>query len=95
MGGKAVVVTTEHRGVFFGYIQDYEPGQKAVRLHDARMCIHWDTSVRGVLGLASSGPSRMSRVGPAVPVIDLAAVTAIMAATDSAVSAWESAPWAP
>jgi len=86
-----VVVTTAHRGVFGGYL-DSNDGEQ-VTLIDASMCLQWTADVKGVLGLAVTGPSRSSRVGPAVPRLVLSGVTAVMDATDEARDAWLAQPW--
>jgi hypothetical protein len=92
--GKAVVVTTAHRGVFFGYLENEEDGTtKTVVLADAQMCVYWTTEVQGVLGLAVSGPLKGSRVGPAVPRIVLQDVTAVIKATKEAEARWLERPW--
>ena len=95
MAGKKVVpvvVTTVHKGVFFGY---GEPSDKAtVRIEKARMCVYWSADVKGVLGLAATGPSKNCKVGPAVPAITLREVTSVMEASEEAAKAWESGPWA-
>lgn len=89
---RAVVVTTEFRGVFFGYLSaDHSP--EHVVLTDARMCISWSTSIRGVLGLASVGPDAQCRVGYKVPRITLIKITSIMGCTPEAIAKWEAAPW--
>jgi hypothetical protein len=89
---RAVVVTTEHRGVFFGYPDGAGDG-KTITLADAQMCVHWTEDVQGVLGLASAGPSKRSRVTRPVPRIELQAVTAVIDATPEAVKAWQDRPW--
>lgn len=87
-----VVVTTSHKGVFFGY---GDPSDKAtIRIEKARMCVYWSHDVKGILGLAATGPSKNSKVGPAVPAITLRDVTAVMEASDEAAKNWESGPWA-
>lgn len=87
-----VVVTTAHKGVFFGY---GEPSDKAtVRIEKARMCVYWSPDVKGILGLAATGPSKNCKVGPAVPAITLREVTSVMEASEEAAKAWESGPWA-
>jgi len=88
---KGLVVTTEHKGVFFGYGEPTT--DKIIRLEKARMCVYWSSDVRGVLGLATSGPSNSCRVGPAVPAITLQNVTSITEASDKAIEAWEKGPW--
>ncbi len=90
---RAVVVTTEHRGVFFGYLNGGDPTAKVVVLDDAQMCVYWAADVNGVLGLAATGPSKSCRITPAVPSITLQAVTAVMDATDAAAKAWKDRPW--
>lgn len=92
--GAPVVVTTEHRGVFFGYLQDdgTEPGT-TVTITDAQMCVYWSTDVRGIVGLAATGPTSGCKITPAAPSITLHGVTAVMGATDEAVIAWQKRPW--
>ena len=88
---KPLVVTTEHRGVFFGY--GTPTTDKTIRLERARMCVYWSADVKGVLGLAATGPSKDCRIGPAVPAITLAAVTSVMECSDESAKAWEKGPW--
>lgn len=87
---RAVVVTTQHRGVFFGYTID--TACTIVKLRAARNCLYWPAKNRGFMGLAAMGPVRGARVGPAAD-IELRDITSVMACTDEAVKAWESAPW--
>lgn len=88
--GRAVLVTTAHRGVFFGYA-DNTDGDVIV-LHKARLCVYWSRDVKGFMGLAATGPSSSCRVGPPAD-IELRAITAVAEVTPAAVTAWESAPW--
>lgn len=90
--GTPVVVTTEHRGVFFGYL-DGSKDDPTVELRQAQMCVYWDTATRGVMGLASGGPSKGCRVTAPVPSVTLHKVTAVMDVTDGAVKAWLACPW--
>lgn len=89
---RAVVVTTAKRGVFFGYGAPVVGGKGTLK--DARMCVTWSSDVRGVLGLAVSGPTAGCRITPAVPVLEIDEITAVMDCTAEAVKAWESQPWA-
>ena len=83
-----LVVTTAHRGVFFGY---GEPsGTNTIHLEWARMCIMWTEENHDVLGLATDGPKNGARIGPACPGLTLRDVTAIAECTAEAVKAWES-----
>lgn len=87
-----VVVTTEHRGVFFGYLREDKSPDRVI-LDDARMCIFWSAKVHGVLGLAATGPDKDSRVGPKTPQATLLKITAIIQCTDEAADKWEAEPW--
>jgi hypothetical protein len=89
-GQRPVVVTTEHRGVFFGYAADVDG--ETIALKRARLCIYWSADVKGFMGLASSGPTKGCRIGPAAD-ITLRAITAVAEVTPVAVKAWEAAPW--
>lgn len=87
---KPVVVTTVHKGVFFGYIKDSQPTDvKTIRIERARNCIYWSTSVRGFMGLAASGPTKDCRVGLSVPALTLQDVNGVIEATPEAAAAWE------
>lgn len=90
---RFVVVTTEHRGVFGGYLNGSNDTDKTVSLTEAHMCIYWPTEVHGVLGLATTGPLKGSRISPAVPKITLQGVTAVSDCTPEATRAWQSRPW--
>lgn len=87
---KAVVVTTTHRGVFFGYATDIDGA--IVKLRAARNCIYWSSDVRGFMGLAATGPSKSCKVGPAAD-ISLRDITSVMECSSDATKAWEAAPW--
>lgn len=88
---RAVVVTTKHRGVFFGYA-DSTIGDP-ITLKRARLCLYWSADVKGFMGLAANGPSSSCRVGPSVTEIELREVTSVIAVTDEATAKWEAAPW--
>ena len=87
---KAVLVTTTHRGVFFGYATNLDG--ETIDLRAGRNCLYWSADVKGFAGLAATGPSKSCRVGPAVD-IQLRNITSISLVTDEAVKAWEAAPW--
>lgn len=91
MEERPVVICTKYRGVFFGYAEDTSGA--TVTLKRARMCVYWDKSLKGVLGLASDGPSESCRIGSRVESIELRGVTASIEVTDAAAEKWESAPW--
>lgn len=87
---RAVLVTTKHRGVFFGYAVD--TAGEIIKLRAARNCLFWPTENKGFLGLANLGPVKGARVGPAAD-IELRDITCVAECTTAAISAWESAPW--
>lgn len=89
-GDRAVLVTTAHRGVFFGYAT--ETDGEIVRLKRARLCLYWSSDVKGFMGLAANGPSKSCRIGPPAD-IDLRAITAVVKVTPAAAAQWEQAPW--
>jgi hypothetical protein len=88
---RAVLVTTEHRGVFFGYAK--ETDGDTIKLRAARNCLYWSANVKGFLGLANTGPDAKSRVGPPAD-IELRKITCVAEVSEAAKVAWESAPWA-
>lgn len=89
--GRPVLVTTAHRGVFFGYANGDTSGP-IVELNRARNCVYWSAEVKGFMGLASTGPTTRCRVGPPAD-IELRDITSVVSVTPEAVERWESAPW--
>lgn len=96
-GMAAVVVTTEHRGVFFGYIPRYSdgtggegipPADKLV-LREARNVLYWSSEVNGFLGLAGHGPDSKCKIGPPVPALTLYGITSIAECAAAALARWE------
>lgn len=85
-----VIVTTAHRGVFFGYATDVDG--ETIRLRDGRLCVYWSADLKGFMGLASHGPSASCRIGPPAD-IRLRNISAVLDVTPEAVAKWESAPW--
>ncbi len=89
-GERAVVVTTAHKGVFFGYAT--ETGGTTIRMRAARLCVYWTSDLRGFMGLASSGPSKSCRIGPPAD-IELRDITAVVECSPEAVTKWEQGFW--
>ena len=86
---KFVLVTTEFRGVFAGYMESRE--DRIVTLSSARNCIYWSEDMRGFLGLATMGPSDSCRIGSVSESVTLFGVTSITDCTDSACKKWGAA----
>ena len=87
---KPVIVTTAHRGVFFGYAKNVDG--ETIALKRARLCVYWSADCKGFMGLAANGPTDRCRIGPAAD-ITLRNITAVLEVTPGAVQRWESAPW--
>jgi len=87
---RAVVVTTAHKGIFFGYATD--TGGTTIKLRAARLCIYWVADLRGFMGLASSGPSKGCRIGPPAD-IELRDITAVVECSTEAIAKWEMGFW--
>ena len=89
MSGRPVLVTTEFRGVFFGYAEETNGDQ--ITLTNARNCIYWPSANGGFGGLASEGPAKGARIGAVVGKLDLRKVTSVAEVSAAAVIAWEKA----
>jgi len=86
-----LVVTTAHKGVFFGFGRPTT--NKTIRLTQVQMCVYWSSDVKGVLGLAAKGPTRGCKIGPPVPAMTLQDVTGVIEASEEAAKAWANQPW--
>lgn len=87
---RPVLVTTAHRGVFFGYATDTKG--ETLELKRARLCVYWSADVRGFMGLAAKGPTASCRIGPPAD-IEVRAITSVVECTPEATAAWEKATW--
>lgn len=90
MKDKAVLVTTLHRGVFFGYVKDDKKLPEHITLTNAKNCIYWSSDVQGFLGLAANGPTSGCRIGVAVPELTLWQITSVTPVTEAAEKKWKS-----
>jgi len=88
---RAVLVTTAHKGVFFGYA--FETGGTTIKLRAGRLCVYWTSDLRGFMGLASHGPSSSCRIGPEAD-IELRDITSVTEVSEQAEEKWKKAPWA-
>lgn len=87
---RAVLVTTAHKGVFFGYASKTDG--PVIKLAKGRMCVYWSSDLRGFMGLASHGPTAKCRVGPSAD-IELRDITSVTEVSKEAAKRWEEAPW--
>lgn len=84
-----VLVTTEYRGVFFGYTDKRQLEGETIWLSRARNCIKWSASVGGVFGLAATGPNEECLIGKEAPTLLLHKITSVAMVTEKAAAAWE------
>ena len=81
---RPVIVTTKHRGVFFGYASDTRG--EVIDLTGAKMAIYWGT-MRGLHQLAETGPTSSSKISAPADV-QLRDVTAVFEVTPAAAEVW-------
>lgn len=87
---RPVVVTTAHRGVFFGMAEKTDG--ETIALKDSRLCLYWSSDVQGFMGLAAFGPSKNCTIGPPAD-ITLRNITAVLEVTPEAAQKWRDAKW--
>lgn len=88
---KPVLVTTEFRGVFFGYVKNDKKLPEEITLTECRNCIYWSASIGGFLGLASKGPDSTCKIGSKVKEITLYKITSVTSVEEKAVELWNKA----
>lgn len=90
-----VLITTDHekRGVFMGFIDPADAKKEIVEAEEVRMAVFWSEDVRGVLGLAATGPTKSCRISKATKKATLQGVTAVIELTEEALVAWRKEPW--
>ena len=89
---KAVLVTTAHRGVFYGRLAaGQDENDRTLVLEDCRNVIYWQGPA-GFLGLAAEGPAEGSRIGAAAPRVRLHDITSLTDCTEAAAARFESWP---
>jgi len=88
---KAILVTTQHRGVFFGRVEDdQDMNARTMPLKGAKCAIRWETT-KGIAELAEVGPNANSRIGSPADIEALHDITAVWAVTEQAEQAWNDA----
>lgn len=88
---KSIIVTTEHRGVWYAEIaEDADLTATTLRdLKNCRMAIYWGTT-KGLHQLAETGPTKNSKVSAPADILVLHKVTGVFAVTETAAAAWKS-----
>ncbi len=87
---RPVLVTTEYKGVFFGYATNTDGD--TIKLKRARNCIYWPAQNKGFMGLASDGPHKEAKIGPPAD-IELRKITSVSEVTDTAEKVWNEFKW--
>lgn len=86
---KAVLVTTEFRGVFFGFVKNEKKLPEEITLTDAKNCIYWSSDCNGFLGLAAKGPTSGCKIGAQIEEITLYKITSVTPVGEEAVEKWK------
>lgn len=97
---KNILVTTQHRGVFFAQVEQSQldsykqrsvenpqTPKNLIDLKNCRMAIYWNTK-RGVMELAEVGPNSGSKIGAKADVDILHDITGVFSVTDNAAEKW-------
>lgn len=86
---KPILVTTKHRGVFAGLVPDgTDISTPTLALTEARMAIRFGT-MRGVMELCETGPTKSSRISAPADIPALHDVTAVFDITPEAWAEWQ------
>lgn len=89
------LITTDSskRGVFMGYINPDDMHNENIMAEEIRMAVYWSADMKGVLGLASMGPSSSCRISKAVDKALIKGVTAVLEVSKQAEANWKKEPW--
>lgn len=88
---RPVLVTTAHRGVFAGLIDDDQDiNAKTMPLKSAKMAIYWGTT-KGLMELCDTGPTKTSRISAPADIPALHDITAIFDISAEAWAKWQAA----
>lgn len=90
----ACIITTDKRGVFMGYIDPARRLEKSIEAKDVRMVVYWSADVKGLFGLAATGPTKGCRITAPAPGCVLHGVTAVLDISPKAEKAFAGEPWA-
>jgi len=87
---KSILVTTEHRGVFYAEVSPEMDLTKTTLtdLKNCRMAVRFGTT-KGVMQLCQTGPTPSSKISSPADIDVLHKVTGVFAITPEAASAWK------
>lgn len=89
-GEQFVLICTEKRGVFAGWVTD--PTADPLPVRGAQMAVYWTKAMKGVTGLATIGPDAECRISEPCDMT-LVGITMVGKVTESARARWEAQPW--
>lgn len=89
MKEKPVLVTTEFRGIFFGFVIDDSRLPERITLTNVRSCLTWSEDIGGFLGLASKGPSPECTIGDEAGEVTFFKITSVASVSEEAVKRWK------
>lgn len=91
-----VLITTDKnkRGVFMGFIKPEDVDKETIEATEVRMAVYWSQNVKGVVGLAATGPTKKCKITKAAKKAVLKGVDAVIEISDEALKAWREEPWA-
>ena len=84
---RAVIVTTSHRGTFYGMTYDSIENADMFRLRNARCVIRWGTT-GGFNELAATGPTGSTKASPMADM-EINAVTCVLDVSEIAKAKWD------
>ena len=85
-----VIITTNYRGIFFGFIDPVQKHQKTLDVEKCRNVRYYNSEVNGFQGLSSNGPNKDCTISAMAggPVV-LHEVTSITQCSEAAAAKWE------
>lgn len=88
---KNVLITTQHRGVWFAQVdENMDLTKKTLTdLKNCRMAIYWGTQ-KGLQQLCETGPTPSSKISSPSDILALHDVTGVFSVTDEAAEKWTS-----
>jgi hypothetical protein len=89
-GERFVLICTDKRGVFAGWVTD--PTADPLPVRGAQMAVYWSTAMKGVTGLATKGPDENCRISEPAD-LTLNGITMVASVTEAARAKWEAQPW--
>ena len=90
--GLPVVVITDFKEIFFGYTES-KPDADIIILKHGRQVIYYSKDTQGLVGLASIGPGKDSRISPACPQIVIRKPVNVLVVNESAIAKFSSVVW--